>query len=480
MSDIRNLEPKAVFNWFYEINQIPRGSNNEQAISDFLLKFAQDRNLEARQDEALNVIIYKPGTEGYEDAPMVSIQGHMDMVPEKDPDSDHDFLKDPIEMLVDGDWVHANKTTLGADNGIAVAYGMAILDADDIPHPPLEVIITSAEETGMDGAKALKEGDIKGQYLLNIDSDNEGIFTLGCAGGADFFVSFPLEREEYSGQAKAYSLEIGGLKGGHSGQMIHEGRGNAIKIAARLLYDLRKEDQDLRLVELSGGSKHNAIPSIAKFIFVTEAEQANEIIQKSFDKVYTELKAVEPGLKYALKDAEASQVMSKELSDKLIDYLFVVPHGVQSMSPVMEDLVQTSLNVAILTQDDKEVLIQHSLRSAVNSSKEELLDKLFALAKTFGAKADSYGSYPAWEFNPESSLIDRVSKVYKEVLEDDSEIMAIHAGLECGLLSEIAPDTEMVSFGPNMEDIHTPRERLSISSTERIWRFLKALLASFK
>ena len=480
MSNLQNYEPQRVLKWFYEINQIPRGSGNEKAISDYLLKFAQERNLEVEQDEALNIIVRKAGSPGYENAPRVAIQGHMDMVPEKALDSDHDFLKDPIEMAVDGDWLHANKTTLGADDGIAVAYAMALLDADDIPHPPLEIIITTSEETGMDGAQALKPGDIQSAYLLNIDSETEGIFTLGCAGGADFSTSFDLEREELAEPVASYEIQITGLKGGHSGQTIDQGRGNAIKILARILYQLKKQDPALRLASFEGGSKHNAIPSSATASFVSAHSEVSQVVSSEFAKIRAELQGVDNDVDCLLQSVQASSLISVEASAHIIDYLFVVPHGVQSMSPLMEGLVQTSLNVAIAKEVDGQFNVQHSLRSAVNSSKEELLERLFCLAEHFGAKAESAGAYPAWEFNPESSLIDRVKEVYKKSCGEEPEIVAIHAGLECGLLGEIAPDTEMISFGPNMEDIHTPRERLSLSSTERVWNFLLELLASFK
>ncbi len=478
MSDVKKLQPQEVFTWFYELNQIPRGSGNEKAASDFLFRFAKERNLEVEQDEALNIIIRKPGTAGYEKSPLVTLQGHMDMVCEKTPESTHDFEQDPIDMIIDGDWLRANNTTLGADNGVAVAYALAILDSDDIPHPNLEVLITTEEETGMGGAKALKPGQVKGQFLLNLDSDEEGTFLLGCAGGADFFTSFPAKKEVTETSQKAYSLRISGLKGGHSGQVIHEGRGNAIKIMARILHDLKKKG-NVKLASISGGSKHNAIPSIAEVVFAAEGKVA-ELVQQSFREIKAELGKIEPDLEYELKDTEATSFIPETSGKNIIDYLFVVPHGVQSMSPDIEGLVQTSLNVAIVSEKEDRVLVQHSLRSAVNSSRKALLDRLFCLAERFEAKADSYGEYPAWEFNPASPLIDIVKDIYLETTGKEPILTAIHAGLECGILKEVMPDTEMISFGPKAEDIHTPRERLNIPSTERVWNFLLRLLASFK
>lgn len=474
---MEQLFDKPYFYWFHTLNQIPRGSYNEEAISNFLKKFAEDRQLEVKQDEAKNIIIHKPATPGFENSPWVSLQGHMDMVCEKLPSSSHDFDKDPIEMIVEGDWIRANDTTLGADDGIAVAYALAILDAKDIPHPNLEVIITTAEETGMDGAQALHAEDLKGQFLLNLDSEEEGIFTLGCAGGADFHAHFDLQLEKAEDKA-CYKLEISGLQGGHSGQVIHEGRGNAIKILARILHKLQAQ-APVQLAQLTGGSKHNAIPTQAQAVFQFEGE-VESLVDASFAEIAAELQLVEPGLNYKLSKGQADQVIALAQSKQIIDYLFVVPHGVQSMSPAMAGLVQTSLNAAIVTQDDQGLNLQISVRSAVNSSKLELVDRLLTEAAYFGAQPSAGGQYPAWEFNPNSPFIDKVQKIYQELYQEEAEITAIHAGLECGLLKDIMPETEMISFGPTMEDIHTPRERLNISSTNRVWDFLLKLLASFK
>lgn len=474
---MEKLFDKPYFYWFHALNQIPRGSYNEEAVSNFLKKFAEDRQLEVIQDEAKNIIIHKPATPGFENSPWVTLQGHMDMVCEKLPDSDHDFSKDPIDMRVDGDWIKANKTTLGADDGIAVAYALSILDAKDIPHPNLEVIITTAEETGMDGAQALKAEHVKGEFLLNLDSEEEGIFTLGCAGGADFHASFELERAAATGKP-VYELEISGLKGGHSGQVIHEGRGNAIKLLARILHQVQAE-QPVQLARFTGGSKHNAIPTQAQAIFSAEGD-VEAAVKAAFDEVQAEFHIIDPDLTYKLSKGQADTFISMAQSKQILDYLFVIPHGVQSMSHAMPGLVQTSLNVAIVSQDDKKLDLQVSIRSAINSSKLELVDRLVTEAHYFWAKPEAGGQYPAWEFNPESPFIDKVQKIYHDLYHEEANITAIHAGLECGLLKDIMPNTEMISFGPSMEDIHTPRERLSISSTNRVWDFLLKLLASFK
>lgn len=477
MENLANLQPQAVFHWFYELNQIPRGSGNETAVSNWLKAWAEERNLEVEQDEALNIIIRKPGSAGYENSPIVAIQGHMDMVCEKTPESTHDFLKDPIEMFVDGDWLKAKDTTLGADDGIAVAYGLAVLDADDIAHPPLEVIVTTSEETGMDGAQALKSEQIKAKYLLNIDSDVEGSFILGCAGGADLFSRFSFAKEAVS-EKRGYKLLIKGLQGGHSGQMIDQELGNAIKVLARILFKL-KNDNELRLSSFIGGSKHNAIPTQAEAIFTYQGN-AEEDFAKTFAEIKNELSHVDPELSYELSEVEIEEAMSICDSHKLIDFLHAVPHGVQAMSMAMPGLVETSLNIAIMSEEDNQQVLQISVRSALNSAKLNLVEKIITLTQYFGGKGECSGQYPAWEYNPESSLIDKVKDIYKETSGNDSEIIAIHAGLECGLLGEILPETEMVSFGPTMHDIHTFRERLSISSTERYWNFLLKLLASFK
>lgn len=478
MQDLQQLQPQSVFHWFQEISKIPRGSGNEQEISDFLKKFAEDRGLSVKQDEALNIIIHKPGTKGFENSPWVSLQGHMDIVCEKAPGSDHDFEKDPIELILDGDILHANNTTMGGDDGIAIAYALALLDADDIPHPNLEVIITTNEETGMDGAAALKAEDLKGDYLLNIDSEEEGIFILGCAGGADFQVTFPAKPAAAPAGLKGYQLELSHFHGGHSGQEIHAGYANAIKVLGRLLYEVQKTTP-VRIAQIDGGTKHNAIPAQATCSFACPAD-ATGMLKEIWTVVQNEFGPLEPDMTMTVKETAVSEVLSAEDSRRLVDYLLVVPHGPRSMSPKMQGLVQTSLNCAILRQEGDQIRLQLNLRSGVDSLCVELLDQLSVLTEAFGLDYERSAVHSAWEFNPESALKDRAIQVYRDMYGKEPEVTAIHAGVECGLLKSVMPNTDMLSLGPDILEVHTPRERLSVSSVKRTWEFILKLLASFQ
>nr|WP_300004716.1 aminoacyl-histidine dipeptidase [Tissierella sp.] len=478
MADIREIEPKKVFNWFYELNQVPRCSGEEKQVSDFLVNFAKERDLEVYQDEIYNVIIKKPGTEGYEDLEPVIIQGHMDMVCVKGNDSNHDFSKDPIEMIVEGDFLRANDTTLGADDGIAVAFGLAILDSDDLKHPPLEILITTNEETGMDGVHGLSSEHLQGKTLLNIDSEEEGIFLTSCAGGATKITRFKLEKEENKGEG--LSVKITGLKGGHSGMEIIKQRANAIKLMGRIL-DTARRSSDLTISELSAGTKHNAITNIAEVSFLTEnIQELKKVIDSFGEKLKEEYRVEDPGLKIEVKEVKIQETYTKDLSENVIDYIMMVPDGVQYMSRDIDGLVQTSLNNAII--EEKEGIIEYitSVRSASSSSLREMLNKLEVIAKRAGADVEEEGNYPAWQFEENSPVRDKALEVYKELFGEEAEVSAIHAGLECGLLKEILPETDMLSFGPNLFDVHTEKEHISIESAGRVWKFLVALLENLK
>ena len=478
MLDIEQIEQKKVFKWFYNLNQIPRCSDDEKRVSDFLVNFAKERNLEVYQDKVLNVIIKKPGTSGYENLDPVIIQGHMDMVCVKGKNSQHDFTKDPIEMIVEGDFLRANDTTLGADDGIAVAYALAILDSDDLKHPPLEILITTSEETGMDGVHALENTYLQGKTLLNIDSEEEGVFLVSCAGGATQITRFKLEKEETN--KEALEIKISGLKGGHSGMEIIKQRGNAIKLMGRVL-DTTRRISDLTLVKFTGGTKHNAIPNFAVASFITDKiEESKSIIQDFAEKLKEEYRVEEPGLTIEVSETKVEEAYSKELSENLIDYLMMVPDGVMYMSQDIEGLVQTSLNNAIIEEKNGFIEIVASVRSASRSSLREVLNILEIIAKRTGAKATEEGNYPAWQYEEDSKIREKALEVYKELFNKEAEVSAIHAGLECGLLKEILPDTDMISFGPNLYDVHTEKEHMSISSAERVWKFLVALLQSLK
>ena len=459
---------------------MPRGSGNERAISDFLVKFAKDRNLEVHQDKAMNVIIKKPGTAGYEKAPTVIIQGHMDMVCEKEASSNHDFLKDPIKFVVKGEMLYAEKTTLGGDDGIAVAYALTVLDSKDIPHPPLEVLITTEEETGMGGAMALTDEHLQGTRLLNIDSEEEGVFLVSCAGGANIHVFFDIKKEAAKG--KFLKITVGGLLGGHSGIEINKQRANSIKLLGRILYNI-KQNEKINIVEISGGSKHNAIAKDAYAVIAAEnTEAVLKIVEKMTADFKNEYRAVDKLLTVTANETQNSsgQMFTKELTLNLIDFMASIPNGVQYMSMEIHGLVQTSLNNGVLEEIDGKIKLTTSVRSSVKSALDEIVDILRIQAERCGAEFKKASEYPAWEYSPDSPVRDAAVNVYKKLNNKEPLITAIHAGLECGLLKKTLPNVDAVSFGPNLYDVHTPNEHMEIASVERVWKFLLAYLAELK
>lgn len=472
-----DIEPKKVFEFFYELNQIPRGSGNEKHVSDYLVNFAKKRNLDVIQDEENNVIIRKPASKGYENSKGVILQGHMDMVCVKDEDSDHDFDKDPIDMRLDGDFLKANKTTLGADDGIAVAYAMAILDGD-YKHAPLEVLITTSEETGMNGAFAIKSGMLDGKRLLNIDSEEEGEFLVSCAGGARFHAYFPIQREDFDG--KALKLTIRGLTGGHSGGEIIKQRANSNKLMARLLSAIRKTTQ-LRLIKLEGGSKDNAIPSVTKASIVVKDENAAKKATKDlFELFKSEFAAKEKSMELEIEDTAADKPFTEKLTNQLTDYLLAVQDGVVKMSEDMDNLVQTSLNTAVIKEANDKIIVVSSVRSSVESEMDFLLDRMEVTAKAFGAETYIGSRYPGWEYQKDSELRDIAKSTYKQVYGKDAVFTAIHAGVECGLLKKVMPDCDMISYGPDMFDVHSPKERLDVKSAKRVFDYTVKLLENLK
>lgn len=480
MNPLQSTEPKEVFKWFYEISQVPRGSGNERAISDFLVKFAKDRSLEVHQDKAMNVIIKKPGTAGYEKSPAVIIQGHMDMVCEKDASSNHDFLKDPIKFVVKGEMLYADKTTLGGDDGIAVAYALTLLDSKDIPHPPLEVLITTEEETGMGGAMALTGEHLQGTRFLNIDSEEEGVFLVSCAGGANINVFFDIKKEAAKG--KFLKITVGGLLGGHSGIEINKQRANAIKLLGRILYNI-KQNEKINIAEISGGSKHNAIPKDAYAVIAVENKEAVlKIVEKLASDLKNEYRAADKLLTVTANETQnpSGQMFTKELSLNLIDFMASIPNGVQYMSMEIPGLVQTSLNNGVLEETDGKIKFTTSVRSSVKSALDEIVDILRIQAERCGAEFKKVSEYPAWEYSPNSPVRDAAVNVYKKLNNKEPVITAIHAGLECGLLKKTLPNIDAVSFGPNLYDVHTPNEHMDIASVERVWKFLLAYLAELK
>lgn len=476
------LTSQKVFDYFEEICAIPHGSRNTKQISDYLAAFAKAHNLEYYQDDANNVVIIQEATQGYENASPIIIQGHMDMVCEKESDCEIDFERDGLELYVDGDFLKARGTTLGGDDGIAVAYALAIMDTPEIAHPRLEVVITVDEEIGMLGAEVIDLSMLKGHKLLNIDSDVEGHFLTSCAGGMTVETSIPVDYITQSGLG--VHVVLTGLEGGHSGSEIDKEHGNANILMGRLLKYV-SDRMEMGVVSLAGGLKDNAIPRECTAELLIPAEKKEE-----FAAYVAELEAI---LKkeFAASDAGVCirtdfseeterEILSYRAMAKVIFYLRNVPNGVQHMSRVMPGLVETSLNLGILVLNEEALKMVTSVRSSVSSRKEDLCERLSYIAEFLGGEISVSGDYPAWEYKADSAIRETISAVYKELFEEEPVFEAIHAGLECGILSGKIKDLDCVSFGPNNYDIHTPKERLSISSTEKVWKLLIEFLKRCK
>ena len=472
---LAGLKPEGVFKYFEEICAIPHGSGNTKQISDYLVAFAKEHGLRYIQDELNDVIIFGEGTCGMEDHAPVIIQGHMDMVCEKDADCPIDMAAEGLDITHAEGWVYAKGTTLGGDDGIAVAMGLALLADKSIAHPPIELVVTVDEETGMDGATGIDLSTICGRKMLNIDSDVEGVFTVSCAGGCKSTISLPVGRRAVYGPCVKLTVE--GLKGGHSGVEIHKNRANANKVMGEFLSRIQKIIP-VAITKLSGGAKDNAIPRscevslVALGMYIDRINGIAEELQKEIRENYDEPEAIVRGDDV---DALGGNALSTEDSAKVIALLNSVPNGVQSWSQDIEGLVQTSLNLGIATLDSA-LELTFAVRSSVEQEKRALLKKLREQADFYGAEYTERGDYPAWEYKKDSHLRDTMVKVYKDMFNSDPRVVAIHAGLECGLLSEKLPGLDCVSIGPNMKDIHTSRERLEIASTERTWNFVVELL----
>lgn len=473
---LTGLEPQAPLAFFEEICAIPHGSRHTKQISDYLVGFARDRGLRYIQDEYNNVIIFQPGTPGYETHPPVILQGHMDMVCEKDPGCTIDFAHDGLDLTHDGENIFARGTTLGGDDGIAVAYSLALLDSKDIPHPPLEVLITVDEEIGMLGAAALDASPLQGRTMLNLDSEDEGILTVSCAGGATATLELRGERKAVYGPCLELTVE--GLIGGHSGVEIDKNRANANKILGELLSRIQ-EKVPLCLASLSGGSKDNAIPRsaaakvVAMALDLKPVEEIAAALQAEIRGSYADPDAV---IRVREVEALGGNALGTQDTRRAIGLLCAVPNGVQAMSLDIPGLVQTSLNLGIAQLEGEALRLTFSVRSSNNQEKRALLERLEKTAATFDGTYSEMGAYPAWEYRKDSPLRDRMVAVYREMFGAEPKVVAIHAGLECGLLGDKLPGLDCVSFGPQMMDIHTSREKLNIASTERMWKYLLEIL----
>ncbi|MCY6484967.1 aminoacyl-histidine dipeptidase [Clostridium aestuarii] len=482
---LKELSPSLVFKYFEEITRIPRESGNEKAVSDYLVNFAREHKLQVIQDEAMNIIIKKQASKGYENSPTVILQGHMDMVCEKRADVEHDFAKDPIKLRIEGELIKASGTTLGADNGIAVAYCLAILASNGIEHPTLEALFTTEEETGMSGAANVKNENLSGKILINIDSEEEGELLSSCAGGVRNRVKLFTEYEKVKDGFTAYTLKVKGLKGGHSGMEIDKGRANANKLIGRVLNDL-KCNVDLYIAEISGGAKMNAIPREAETVILIKSEEETllEKLTSKWQKIFkNEFRISDSEITIKLEKAENkkdNKSFTKELSNKIISLLMLIPQGVQSMSMDIEGLVQSSTNLGVVTTTENKVSFESAIRSSVRSLKYEIVKRIEIAANLVGAEMTLESEYPEWQYKANSRIRDIFVKIHKDMYGKEPKITAIHAGLECGLLKDILGDIDMVSFGPNMYDVHTPEESLSILSTKRTFEYLLNVLKEIK
>lgn len=482
MRVLENLQPERVFYYFEEIAKIPHGSGNTKQISDFIVEFSKNHGLEYYQDELNNVIIIKEATAGYESADAVIIQGHMDMVCEKESDCPIDFEKDGLTLFVEDGFVKAKGTTLGGDDGIAVAYALALLESDAYAHPRLEVVITVDEETGMNGAYGIDLSMLKGKKMLNIDSDEEGIFLTSCAGGTAVKATVPVKRNTENGVL--LTVKVDGLFGGHSGAEIHKEHGNADILMGRLLNNLA-EEIPFGIVTLAGGLKDNAIPRecSADILIKEECLERTIAIIEEHNSIYKkELFASDPAVQVCCenKGVQDAAILDFASLNRVLCYLRLVPNGVQNMSQAIRGLVETSLNLGIMVLKEDAFVTETSIRSSVGTRKMDVRDKLIQIIELVGGEAEVIGDYPAWEYKADSKLREEIASAYKTVYGKEPVFTAIHAGLECGILSEKIDGLDCVSFGPENFDIHTPKERLNIESTKRVWDFLVEYLKQCK
>ncbi|MBO5159372.1 MAG: aminoacyl-histidine dipeptidase [Lachnospiraceae bacterium] len=474
MSVLGNLEPKSVFGYFEELCKIPHGSGNMEKISQFCVDFAKEQGLEYIQDDMKNVILIKEATPGYEMCEPLIIQGHLDMVCEKRPDKEKDFLTEGLDLCTDGELIWADGTTLGGDDGIAVAFGLALLADKELSHPRLEVVLTVDEETGLYGAEAIDLSMLKGKKLINIDSEDEGVFTVGCAGGLMLVCKIPMFTEEVEGTV--YELKVTGLLGGHSGAEIHKGRANANVVLGRVLQTLDKK-VGVDIIKMEGGSKDNAIPRFASAEILISAENAEKLAEavKAEEAVLkNELHASDAGvtLELTAKGNKAAEVLDATSKITVLHALNNIPNGIQAYSMDIEGLVETSLNMGIMSQDCEELKMSFAVRSSVESAKYYLTERTALFVEMLGGTVETQGDYPGWAYRPESALRDRFVAVYERMYGKKPVVEAIHAGLECGMFSNKIEDLDCISVGPNMHNVHTSEETLEVASVQRVWEFL--------
>jgi dipeptidase D len=479
--EIRNLEPKVLWNKFADLNAVPRPSKKEERVIEFMKNFGNSLGLETFEDEIRNVIIRKPATSGMESRKAIVMQGHLDMVHQKNADTVFDFDTQGIDMYVDGDWVRARGTTLGADNGLGVATIMAILESKDIPHPAIEALFTIDEETGMTGALNLKGGILQGQILLNLDTEEDDEIDIGCAGGIDVTATRGYNEEEVPEGSVGYTITVKGLNGGHSGMDIHKGLGNANKIMNRLLFD-GFENFGLQVSEINGGSLRNAIPreSVAKIIISQMFDEAYIYdMQEIISDIKAEYKTTEPNLSIEIVKTDLPEkIMDLGVQEGIIRAIYAAQNGVYKMSADMADLVETSNNIARVIVKDGEILVGCLTRSSVESSKFDLANSLRSAFELVGCEVELTGSYPGWTPNVNSEILEVLKEIYEKQNGEQPKVVACHAGLECGILGTNYPDMDMISFGPTIHGAHSPDERASISSAQKYWKFVLEILSN--
>lgn len=475
MSSIKDLNPKNVWKIFYDLTQIPRPSKKELKAVEYAKNFGENLGLETIVDKAGNVIIRKPATPGYENRMGVVLQAHLDMVPQKNSDKNHDFEKDPIETIIDGEWVRANGTTLGSDNGIGVSAALAVMEAKDLQHGPLEALLTIDEETGMTGAFELQSGLLKGDILLNLDSEDEGELYIGCAGGMNTSASFEYREEDAPAGYLAYQLEVKGLKGGHSGLDINLGRGNAIKLMNRFLWEA-SEKFTIRLVSFSGGNLRNAIPRESFSVVMVPGFHKlafEQFVKENNDLFRSEFKGPEPDLNFSCSSIEAAEkVMEMQAQNSFIKMVYGIPNGVMRMSVDMPDVVETSTNLAVVTADKGLVSALCLIRSSIDSAKFSVGNMTQSVMELAGAEVIHDGTYPGWKPNLDSPSLKTMKKVYQDKYGRIPEIKVIHAGLECGIIGDAYPEMDLISFGPTIRFPHSPDEKVKIDTVGLFYDYL--------
>jgi len=474
------LKPETLWRYFYELNQIPRESRHEADAAKYIIRVATELGLPCKQDEAGNVLVTKPASPGCENKPTVCIQGHLDMVCEKNSGTEHDFRKDPIKMKIDGDFIRAEGTTLGADNGIGVATALSVMAAKDMVHPPMEFLFTIDEETGLTGANALKPGFVTASILINGDSEADGALYVGCAGGKDTKITLAIEWEDAPAGYIPLSIKLTGLKGGHSGLDIALGRGNANKLLNRILWNAN-EKFNFRLSAVSGGSKHNAIPREAEATVSVDPKDVAgfKALIAEYESIFiNEYNDIEPELKIVVENfVKPEKVFTKEFQYRLFNMIYTIPHGVVAMSHAIPDLVETSTSLAIVSTEGDNISVLTSQRSSVESAKNDIADKVKASGLLAGGKVHQGGGYPGWNPNMNSAILKFMKNTYKDLYGSEPAVKAIHAGLECGIIGETVPGMDMISFGPTIMHPHSPDEVLEIQTVEKFWNLLKETLA---